>query len=84
MSFNDPVKLKSPHYYNLTQKDSDSTPKKPSNNAATGVTAAGSRALLARAAAFYFRAPVKAFFRTRVDYLVERIKSLTQVYTADS
>lgn len=39
------------------------------DNATTGATAAGMRALTARMAAFYFRVPVKAFFRTRVDYL---------------
>ena len=38
-------------------------------NAATGASAAGVRAFTAQAVAFYFRAPVKAFFRTRVDYL---------------
>jgi len=43
--------------------------KAPSNNAATGASAAGVRALTSQAVAFYFRAPVKAFFRTRVDYL---------------
>ncbi|KAF2476757.1 mitochondrial carrier [Lindgomyces ingoldianus] len=42
-------------------------PKK--GNAATGVQAAGIRAITARAVAFYFRAPVKAFFRGRIDYL---------------
>lgn len=41
----------------------------PSSNAATGASAAGVRALTSQAVAFYFRAPVKAFFRTRVDYL---------------
>ncbi|KAL2863605.1 putative mitochondrial carrier protein [Aspergillus lucknowensis] len=35
------------------------------NNAATGASAAGVRALSAQLVAFYFRAPVKAFFRTR-------------------
>jgi hypothetical protein len=44
--------------------------KDPRNNAATGASAAGVRAFTAQAIAFYFRAPVKAFFRTRVDYLV--------------
>ncbi|KAK7756135.1 hypothetical protein SLS62_001727 [Diatrype stigma] len=39
------------------------------SNAATAASAAGVRALSAQAIAFYFRAPVKAFFRTRVDYL---------------
>ncbi len=44
--------------------------KDSSSNAATGASAAGVRAFTAQAVAFYFRAPVKAFFRTRVDYLV--------------
>ncbi|KAK3985316.1 mitochondrial carrier domain-containing protein [Cladorrhinum sp. PSN332] len=43
--------------------------KPPSSNAATGASAAGIRAVTSQAVAFYFRAPVKAFFRTRVDYL---------------
>ncbi|GAB7345964.1 hypothetical protein MBLNU457_4187t1 [Dothideomycetes sp. NU457] len=49
-------------------KDQDSPDKRP-NNATTGASAAGVRALTARLAAFYFRVPIKAFFRTRVDYL---------------
>src|SRR4051812_37222449 len=44
--------------------------KDPRSNAATGASAAGVRAFTAQAVAFYFRAPIKAFFRTRVDYLV--------------
>lgn len=48
----------------------DSLPvRPPSNNAATAASAAGVRALSAQVVAFYFRAPAKAFFRTRVDYL---------------
>ncbi|KAK8029996.1 mitochondrial carrier domain-containing protein [Apiospora rasikravindrae] len=43
--------------------------KQPRNNAATAASAASVRALTSQAIAFYFRAPVKAFFRTRVDYL---------------
>jgi hypothetical protein len=43
--------------------------KDPRSNAATGASAASVRAFTAQAVAFYFRAPVKAFFRTRVDYL---------------
>lgn len=43
--------------------------KNPRSNAATAASAAGIRALSAQAIAFYFRAPAKAFFRTRVDYL---------------
>ncbi|KAL6799518.1 mitochondrial carrier domain-containing protein [Trichoderma sp. SZMC 28013] len=41
----------------------------PRNNAATAASAAGVRALSAQVVAFYFRAPAKSFFRTRVDYL---------------
>ncbi|KOS21989.1 Solute carrier family 25 member 40 [Escovopsis weberi] len=49
---------------------SDALPDRhPRNNAATGASAAGVRALSAQLVAFYFRAPAKAFFRTRVDYL---------------
>lgn len=50
--------------------------KDPRSNAATGASAAGVRAFTAQAVAFYFRAPVKAFFRTRVDYLVSSIRLL--------
>ena len=50
--------------------DSPAPYKDPTSNAATGASAAGARAFAAQAVAFYFRAPVKAFFRTRVDYLV--------------
>lgn len=32
-----------------------------------GASAAGMRALTARMFAFYFRVPVKAFFRTRIE-----------------
>lgn len=56
----------------------DSSPpvfKDPRSNAATGASAAGVRAFTAQAVAFYFRAPAKAFFRTRVDYLVCRVES---------
>jgi hypothetical protein len=38
-------------------------------NATTGASAAGIRAVSAQFMAFYFRAPAKAFFRTRVDYM---------------
>ena len=37
------------------------------SNAATGASAAGSRALATQMMAFYFRAPAKAFFRARVE-----------------
>lgn len=39
----------------------------PRSQAATGASAAGTRAVSAQLIAFYFRAPVKAFFRTRVE-----------------
>lgn len=48
----------------------DSLPDRaPRNNAATAASAAGVRAISAQIVAFYFRAPAKSFFRTRVDYL---------------
>lgn len=43
--------------------------KPPASNAATGASAASIRAVTQQAVAFYFRSPVKSFFRTRVDYL---------------
>lgn len=43
--------------------------KNSRSNAATAASAAGMRAFTAQAVAFYFRAPAKAFFRMRVDYL---------------
>ncbi|PTU20944.1 hypothetical protein P175DRAFT_0509450 [Aspergillus ochraceoroseus IBT 24754] len=45
--------------------DSETSRRNPRNNAATGASAAGVRAVSAQMVAFYFRAPVKAFFRTR-------------------
>lgn len=45
----------------------DKPQKKKKKDAATGAYAAGMRALSARMLTFYFRAPVKAFFRTRVE-----------------
>ena len=66
MSFpiDDPSELK----LNPLSSDTDSEGRrKPRNNAATGASAAGVRAVSAQAVAFYFRAPVKAFFRTRVE-----------------
>ena len=48
--------------------------KDTKSNAVNGASAAGVRAFTAQAVAFYFRAPVKAFFRTRVDYLVYDLK----------
>jgi hypothetical protein len=44
-------------------------PQAPNKAPATGVQAAGMRAVAARMVAFYFRAPVKAFFRGRIDYM---------------
>ncbi|KAF2110331.1 mitochondrial carrier domain-containing protein [Lophiotrema nucula] len=55
----------------VPRKDGDASkqPKKEKKDAATGVQAAGMRAVAARMVAFYFRAPVKAFFRGRIDYM---------------
>ncbi|KAI9896855.1 hypothetical protein N3K66_007877 [Trichothecium roseum] len=56
---------------NVVSVPSESSPDKRnrSSNAATAASAASVRALSAQVVAFYFRAPAKAFFRTRVDYL---------------
>lgn len=43
--------------------------KKRKEHASTGFSAAAMRALSARMLTFYFRAPVKAFFRPRIDYM---------------
>lgn len=49
-------------------KDAKKDPRdKGKDNATTGASAAGMRALTARMFAFYFRVPVKAFFRTRIE-----------------
>ncbi|KAF2150381.1 mitochondrial carrier protein-like protein [Myriangium duriaei CBS 260.36] len=56
-------------FFGTGPNDPGSTQKDKKSNATTGASAAGVRALTARLAAFYFRVPVKAFFRTRVDYL---------------
>lgn len=50
------------------EEQGSSSKRNPRNNAATGASAAGARALSAQFVSFYFRAPVKAFFRTRVEY----------------
>ncbi|KAF2009299.1 mitochondrial carrier [Aaosphaeria arxii CBS 175.79] len=47
----------------------ESSPPSNKGSASTGVQAAGMRAITARAVAFYFRAPMKAFFKGRIDYL---------------
>lgn len=60
----DPSELKL--YPPISDTDSEGR-RKPRNNAATGASAAGVRAISAQAVTFYFRAPVKAFFRTRVE-----------------
>ncbi|KAI4166757.1 MAG: hypothetical protein LQ343_007779 [Gyalolechia ehrenbergii] len=54
-------------------------PQDSKSNAATGASAAGVRAVSSQLIALYFRAPVKAFFRTRVEYVVvERNLNLQQ------
>ncbi|KAL9635106.1 MAG: hypothetical protein Q9204_002743 [Flavoplaca sp. TL-2023a] len=53
---------------NNTRQTSQSLPRQESKgNAATGASAAGARAISSQLVTFYFRAPVKAFFRTRVE-----------------
>lgn len=53
----------------LIKDESPSTTQRrdAKNNATTGASAAGVRAIGSQLIAFYFRAPVKAFFRTRVE-----------------
>ncbi|PTB35899.1 hypothetical protein M441DRAFT_62280 [Trichoderma asperellum CBS 433.97] len=65
--------------------------RQPRNNAATAASAAGVRALSAQLVAFYFRAPAKSFFRTRVDYLAyartihhQQTKRLMQAVAEDA
>ncbi|SPO05462.1 related to mitochondrial carrier protein [Cephalotrichum gorgonifer] len=53
----------------LPYNPDDPPDKNPRTNAATAASAASVRAITSQAVAFYFRAPAKAFFRTRVDYL---------------
>lgn len=63
------------HVTNLSPEAREGSPrsssgepkKKRQENATTGATAAGMRALSARLLTFYFRAPMKAFMRTRVE-----------------
>jgi hypothetical protein len=45
----------------------EATKKKRKEHANTGFTAATMRALSARLLTFYFRAPIKAFFRPRIE-----------------
>lgn len=56
----------------------------PRNDAATGVSAAGVRALSAQMVAFYFRAPIKAFFRTRVEYVISTSNLKPRILTLPS
>lgn len=49
--------------------DVDGSPRDRRTNAATGASAASVRAVSAQLVTFYFRAPVKAFFRTRFEYV---------------
>lgn len=60
-------------------ESSKSTRRNPRNDAATGASAAGVRAVSAQVVAFYFRAPVKAFFRTRVEYALLPLATQTEI-----
>ncbi|KAI9656207.1 MAG: hypothetical protein M1821_004870 [Bathelium mastoideum] len=65
----DPPNQPNALYVDPGSVNEDAFRKKPKNNAATGASAAGMRAVTAQAVAFYFRAPAKAFFRMRIDYM---------------
>ncbi|KAF1842314.1 mitochondrial carrier [Cucurbitaria berberidis CBS 394.84] len=59
-----------PYSHGRNDNDGSSNgPQQPTKAPATGVQAAGMRAVAAQMVAFYFRAPVKAFFRGRIDYM---------------
>jgi hypothetical protein len=61
-------KVNPPSSLSRIQHDSQDGDSKPSKQtASTGASAASIRAVTARMVAFYFRAPIKAFFRTRVE-----------------
>ncbi|KAF2146296.1 uncharacterized protein K452DRAFT_355712 [Aplosporella prunicola CBS 121167] len=53
----------------IPDDNGDRRKKQPKQHAATGASAAGIRALSVQFMTFYFRAPIKAFFRARVDYM---------------
>lgn len=55
--------------------------RKPKSNAATGASAASVRAVGTQFVTFYFRAPAKAFFRTRVEYVLHAIHLKTSLTT---
>jgi hypothetical protein len=85
-----PPNFPSPGSSPLNPPDEEPPSRAPRSNAATAASAASVRALSAQVVAFYFRAPAKAFFRTRVDYLgyarvvhQERIKSLMDAVARD-
>jgi len=67
MSLSDGDILPSPHDKAHHVKKHHDEKKTKKANASTGASAAGIRALSAQMVAFYFRAPAKAFFRTRVE-----------------
>lgn len=52
---------------NLASNTPNSPHRDRKSNVATGASAAGVRAIASQTVAFYFRAPAKAFFRTRVE-----------------
>ncbi|GIZ37948.1 hypothetical protein CKM354_000137600 [Cercospora kikuchii] len=53
----------------------EATKKKRKEHAGTGFTAATMRALSARMLTFYFRAPIKAFFRPRIEAINPNVKA---------
>jgi hypothetical protein len=51
----------------VTTESKQHKKKEKKTDASTGAKAAGIRAISSQFVAFYFRAPVKAFFRSRVE-----------------
>ena len=56
--------------------------KNHKENVATGFSTVGIRALTSRLVAFYFRAPVKAFARARIEGYSSMVTQLTINYVA--
>ncbi|KAK1057342.1 hypothetical protein LTR74_014250 [Friedmanniomyces endolithicus] len=68
MSANDGTLFLPPHVREGGQ-NGDSNSKKRKENASNGLGAAAVRGLSARVLAVWFRAPVRSFVRTRIDYM---------------
>lgn len=62
-----PVKTELHYYITQTGNDAERKDARGNGNAAIGASAEAASAIRARLLTFYFGAPAKAFFRTRVE-----------------